>query len=159
MIWRDRLLRRLAAIVVVFALFAPVLMSGLASINPFDPITDLKETFGDAATADDPVLTTDRLRHITDGDRRGGGHLYGTGAPCKSEFPASWSREKIARDIPLLAANDNIAWQPSRNGYVTAETRTADGLNIRIVVDPQDNEIVTAYPTNVKRNPCPANDN
>ena len=113
-----------------------------------------------AATASAPVLTQQRLQHITTGDRSGGGHLYGMNNPCKSEFPATWTTEKIARDIPQLAANDNLDWESSRNGYITAETTDNAGLRLRIVVDPDKNEIVTAYPVNVRRNPCDAaNDN
>lgn len=126
------------------------------------PQADLQRLFGqpDPSPFTDPHLTAARLRHITTGDATGGGHLYGVRKPCKSEFPADWTTDKIARDIPVLAANDNLQWNPSRNGYVTTEVHSADGLRIRIVVDPSDNEIVTAYPVNVRRNPCPAaNDN
>ena len=159
MIWRDRYLRRLTLIAVCIIAGAHLLLLLLGQVNPFHPVADIQQKIASVTAIDDPTLTSARLRHITDGDARGGGHLHGTGAPCKSEFPASWTREKIARDIPLLAANDNLNWKESRNGYVIADTVTADGLKVRIVVDPQDNEIVTAYPTNVARNPCPANDN
>lgn len=159
MIWRDRYLRRLTLIAVCIIAGAHLLLLLLGQVNPLHPVADIQQKIASVTAIDNPTLTSARLRHITDGDARGGGHLHGTGAPCKSEFPASWTREKIARDIPLLAANDNLNWKESRNGYVTADTVTADGLKVRIVVDPQDNEIVTAYPTNVARNPCPANDN
>lgn len=162
MIWRDRHLKRLALAAAGMILGAHLLLALLGQVNPFDPVNDIRHKLA-AVTQDSapPVLTQQRLRHITDGDSRGGGHLHGSGTPCKSEFPASWTREKIARDIPLLAANDNLDWQESRNGYITAESMTVDGLKIRIVVDPKDNEIITAYPVNVPRNPCPAaaNDN
>lgn len=162
MIWRDRTLRKLALAAAGIIIGAHLLLSGLSHINPLDPVRDIAARI-DAAklTSDDaPVLVPQRLRHITDGDSRGGGHLYGTGAPCKSEFPAAWTREKIAHDIPLLAANDNLDWKEGGNGYLTAESPTPDGLRVRIVVDPQRNEIITAYPVNVRRNPCPAaNDN
>lgn len=160
MIWRDRFLKRLALAAAGIIIGVNLLLALLGQVNPLDPVTDIRDKLASEKQAEAPVLTAQRLRHITDGDTRGGGHLHGTNAPCKSEFPASWTREKIAREIPLMAANDNLNWQQSRNGYVTAESMTADGLKVRIVVDPQDNEIVTAYPTNVRRNPCPAaNDN
>jgi len=40
-------------------------------------------------------VTTNRETHILDGDAYGGGHRHGTGRPGKTEFPASWSDEKI----------------------------------------------------------------
>ena len=152
MIWRDRFIRRLAVIGLCVAIGSQFLMTGAGHINPFDPVGDLKKTF-----APDPVLTESGLAHITKGDARGGGHLHGTGKPCKSEFPPAWTSERIKKEIPLIAANDNLTWQQQRNGYVVAET-SVENLRLRIVVDPKDNEIVTAYPTNVPRNPCPARD-
>lgn len=127
-------------------------MHGAGQINPFDPVGDIKKTF-----APDPVLTDAGLAHIAEGDNRGGGHLHGTGKPCKSEFPRDWTKARLEKEIPLLAANDNLTWTQQRNGYVVAET-SVENLRLRIVVDPKDNEIVTAYPTNVPRNPCPARD-
>lgn len=162
MIWRDRTLRRLALVAACVIIGAKLTLGGLAHINPLDPLPTISTAQQQSVAANDnlPVLTPARLRHITDGDRRGGGHLHGTGAPCKSEFPASWTREKIAHDIPLLAANDNLDWQHGNNGYMVSEGTADDGLKIRIVLDPRDNEIITAYPVNVRRNPCTgANDN
>lgn len=159
MIWRDRGIRHFALVAACVVVGAHLLISLLAQVDPVHPVSDIQQKIAAVTATNDPVLTQQRLRHITDGDARGGGHLHGTGAPCKSEFPANWTRDKIARDIPLLAANDNLEWKESRNGYVTADSMTVDGLKVRIVVDPKDNEIITAYPTNVKRNPCPANDN
>lgn len=159
MIWRDRSLRHFALVAACVIVGAHLLLYLLAQIDPVHPVVSFTHKLSPTVEINDPVLTAARLDHITDGDSRGGGHLSGTGAPCKSEFPANWTREKIARDIPLLATNDNLDWQESRNGYVTAESITTDGLKVRIVVDPQENQIVTAYPTNVARNPCPANDN
>jgi Bacterial EndoU nuclease len=40
-------------------------------------------------------VTPEREKHILDGDSTGGGHRHGTGKPGKTEFPASWSDEKI----------------------------------------------------------------
>lgn len=157
---RPSFLRRLAVIALAVLLTGPLLTYGLGQINPFDPVGDVTTWFNDDTNID-PILTPQRLTHITTGDHTGGGHLYGQGIPCKSEFPASWTETKIATEIPLLAANDNLNWQTSRNGYETAEVATPDGLVLRLVVNPVRNEIVTAYPVNVPRNPCPrpANDN
>lgn len=45
------------------------------------------------------------------------------------------------------------------NGNAVADTKI-ENLKIRVVMNPETAEIITAYPTNVRRNPCPAaNDN
>lgn len=97
--------------------------------------------------------------HILYGDKRGGGHMHGAGKPCKSEFPAGWDEEKILVTVSKIAANDNVRWQEQNNGYFTGQ-ETVDGIKIRVVKDREGDDVVTAYPLNTPRNPCPAaNDN
>lgn len=96
--------------------------------------------------------------HILHGDETGGGHLHGTGTPCKSEFPEDWTSDIIKTEVLRLAANDNAPWRTEENGYWVSEQKSGK-LNIRIVFNPKKQEIVTAYPVGVPRNPCPANDN
>lgn len=104
-------------------------------------------------------LSEKRIRHILYGDGTGGGHRHGANKPCKSEFPASWSDQKIIETVKKIAANDNTNWTMQDNGYLVSDTRI-ENLKIRVVLDPEEPEIITAYPTNVRRNPCtPANDN
>lgn len=156
---RDRFLRRLVFIAVAALLGTQLSLRGLAHINPFDPLASVRPA-QPAPTHSAPMLTDRALRHITTGDSHGGGHMAGQNAPCKSEFPVGWDAEKIGQTVSRLAANDNLDWQTEGNGYQTAHAR--DGkLDILIVVNPRRNEIVTAYPVNVPRNPCPraANDN
>ncbi len=119
--------------------------------NIFNPFTQKPE---------DPVLTNDRAEHILHGNQNSGGHLYGTGRPCKSEFPSSWDATKILDGIKEIAANDNLSWQQEANGYVVAEGKK-DGVRIRVVLSDDRSRIITGYPTNMPRNPClvPANDN
>jgi len=105
-----------------------------------------------------PILTQDSIIHILYGDERGGGHKFGIGKPCKSEFPESWSDEKITETVKTIAANDNLNWQEENNGYFVTETMQ-DDIEIRVVLNDDKTRIITAYPINVKRNPCPANDN
>ena len=56
-------------------------------------------------------LPPERVRHILDGDRWGGGHRHGTGRPGKAEFPASWDDEQTIGhimdlpDAPLAGLN------------------------------------------------------
>lgn len=94
------------------------------------------------------------------GDQRGGGHLHGTGKPCKSEFPADWDADEVTAHVKSVAANDNLDWEKQDNGYYVAE-QAVEGIRVRVVLNRDRSGIVTAYPTNVKRNPCPraANDN
>lgn len=99
------------------------------------------------------ILTEHARAHILDGDERGGGHRHGTGRPCKSEFPKSWNDEEIIETIKSLAANDNIEWHQEDNGYYVTENMK-DELKIRIVLGRAQQKIITAYPINVRRNPC-----
>ncbi len=110
-------------------------------------------------------LTQGRMNHILHGDDRGGGHLYGTGKPCKSEFPKDWNEAKIIGTVKSIAANDNLDWEKESNGYYTAEEKV-NGINVRVVLSDDKARIITAYPLNVKKNSCnssgeqvPANDN
>jgi hypothetical protein len=103
-------------------------------------------------------LTQQRITHILQGDASGGGHYYGTGKPCKSEFPQDWDRERILTTIKRIGANDNGNWRREDNGYYVTE-EMVDGVNVRVVLGPQKRKVITSYPTNVERNPCPANDN
>jgi hypothetical protein len=45
--------------------------------------------------ADSLTLLPERISHILDGDRWGGGHRHGTGRPGKTEFPAGWDDKRI----------------------------------------------------------------
>ncbi len=107
-----------------------------------------------------PITMPESARaHILYGDARGGGHMAGAGKPCKSEFPKDWDGAKIINEAARIAANDNLNWRRQKNGYEAAED-FVDGVKVRVVVNARKQEVVTAYPVNVRRNPCPAaNDN
>lgn len=155
---RDRFLRRLFVIGLAFVLGAPWLMDGLSSVNMADPL-HIRSSAQTAANDNTPQIPEDRATHILYGDRSGGGHLYGTGKPCKSEFPKTWSADKVLANVQTAAANDNANWAEQDNGYYVAET-SIDGVKIRVVLNANKDTVITAYPVNVKRNPCPAaNDN
>lgn len=105
------------------------------------------------------LATSERRRHILDGDPHGpgGGHRPGTGRPNKSEFPADWSDDKIMEEISDIATHPG-AWrdavQQSNGNWKLEGTR--DGIDIRVIVKhPQgeDLKIITGFPTNVPRNP------
>lgn len=112
-------------------------------------------SFNNAARVSDK-----RRTHILYGDATGGGHKHGVGAPCKSEFPEHWDDDTIIKEIEMIAANDNLSWEEQRNGYYVTEQKVGT-VKVRVVKARNGNDVITAYPTNVKRNPCPraANDN
>lgn len=124
-----------------------------------EAIENKAEFFGPRAG---PELTIARINHILYGDQTGGGHLHSVGKPCKSEFPADWDKKEIIDTIRSLAANDNADWEQQGNGYYVSEFVEGQ-IRIRIVIDSKKESVITAYPVNVKRNPCPvpaaANDN
>lgn len=104
-------------------------------------------------------LSEKRIKHILYGDETGGGHKHGMNKPCKSEFPEDWTDEKIITAIKKIATDETINWKQQDNGNFVANTKE-DSLKIRIVLNEDRSEIITAYPTNVPRNPCnAANDN
>lgn len=107
-----------------------------------------------------PALTESAEQHLLYGDKRGGGHMHGVGKACKSEFPADWDENEIISHVKAVAANDNLNWEQQNNGYHVAEQMVQD-VRVKVVLNQDRTRIVTAYPTNVKRNPCPrpANDN
>ncbi len=107
-----------------------------------------------------PVLSEQAEQHLLYGDKRGGGHLHGVGKACKSEFPQDWDKDEVITHVKKVAANDNLGWEKQNNGYYVAEDMV-EGTRVRVVLNQTRTKIITAYPTNVERNPCPrpANDN
>lgn len=121
------------------------------------------EKIGHMLGHDEPVtVSEDRREHILRGDHTGGGHQFGSGKPCKSEFPKAWSSDEIIDTVEKIAANDNLPWRKQRNGYYTTE-EMVEGVKVRVVLNGRRDGVITAYPTNLERNPCPvqtpANDN
>jgi RHS repeat-associated protein len=96
-----------------------------------------------------------RRAHILDGETYpngafGGGHRAGTGFPMKTEFPASWSDDKIMHEIASVARDPSLELKTDDQGrkYVLG---TRDGIEIHVGL--KEGEIWTAFPTNVPRNP------
>jgi filamentous hemagglutinin len=100
------------------------------------------------------VLDQKAATHILDGDGpTSGGHRYGTGTPGKSEFPKSWSDQKIRNIISDIATDPAVEWsKPDSRGYVSGTARR-EGVDIKVVYDTKNNRIVTGYPTNLLKNP------
>ena len=104
---------------------------------------------------DDLVDLTDAKgrKHILDGDANGGGHRPGTGKPNKTEFPDTWSDEKILHEISDVATDPRITpgVDPKTGRLIHEGTR--DGVDIRVITEPDGGRIVTGHPTNLPRNP------
>jgi len=102
------------------------------------------------------LLDQKAITHILDGDGpTSGGHRFGTGIPGKSEFPKSWSDQKIINVISDMAADPKVQWsKPDARGYATASA-THEGVDVKVVYDTKNGRVVTAYPTNTPKNPKP----
>lgn len=90
-------------------------------------------------------VSPERAKHILDGDSHGGGHRHGTGRPGKTEFPASWSDDKITD-----ALLDVARWpdqQPKRqewkSNWVARGTR--DDVEV-VAVIADDGQIWSGWP-------------
>jgi hypothetical protein len=104
---------------------------------------------------EDLSLTDARARqHILDGDGPGsGGHGPGRGISGKSEFPSTWSDQRVLNEISDIVSDPNQVWSlPNARGYVTT-TKNVGGVDVKVVFDTRNGRIVTGYPTNLPRNP------
>lgn len=110
----------------------------------------LEEELADANDYVD-LSTPQRREHILDGDASGGGHRSGTGNPGKSEFPQSWSDDKIMHEISDIATDPKSTIRSSNHGRTITEG-TREEVDIKVIQE-HNGEIVTGYPTNVPRNP------
>lgn len=106
------------------------------------PEAELKNNF---------MVTPLRRQHILYGTKSGGGHKAGQGKPGESEFPASWDDEKIILTALAIANDATLPMRPS--GRYWLKQGTADGIDVRVVLDRVHGELITAYPLNVPRNP------
>lgn len=99
---------------------------------------------GDHPGPDSVHLTPQGQTHILSGDEKGGGHLSGRGIPGKSEFPPSWTAERIVVEVLALARGPDRTPVRGRDACWVVEG-VRDGVRIRVVVG-AGGEIVTAFP-------------
>jgi Bacterial EndoU nuclease len=94
---------------------------------------------------DELHIPPERLRHILDGDRNGGGHRHGTGKPGKTEFPASWDDGKVAEVLVDVARRPDLTpgHQEWSGRWVTRGTR--DDVEVVVIVAP-DGRIWSGWP-------------
>ena len=99
-------------------------------------------------------ISRERQRHILDGDATGGGHGPGRGIPGKSEFPSRWSDRQVINYISDIIKDPRSRWtqQPGKPVRWRIEGRR-NGVDIRVIVEPQGQGVITAFPTNRPRNP------
>ncbi len=96
-----------------------------------------------------------RRHHILDGEilpngAANGGHRSGTGFPGKSEFPVSWSDDHIMQHVVDVATDPASARTAGSAGDIFVDG-VRDGIDIQVLL--RNDELWSAYPTNVTRNP------
>jgi filamentous hemagglutinin len=69
-------------------------------------------------------------------------------------FPESWPPSKIIDTVSDIATDPSIPETVQANGRIV-KNGSLDGIDIRVVIEPasKGGGIVTAFPTNVPRNP------
>jgi filamentous hemagglutinin len=108
------------------------------------------------------ILSPEAKQHILYGESpTQGGHLY-PGNPGKTVFPQNWSADKVVHEIGDIATSPNTQWfaQTGTGGAYTNAGNPArwvaweerDGVRVRVVYEPANGKIVTAFPDN---NPTP----
>lgn len=113
--------------------------------------------YSDRPADGDIQLSADRDRHVLEGDgegKPGGGHRYGTNKPGKTEFPETWSDEKIRQTVVDVSRNpDSVLRERTDRWLVTGDR---DGVRVSAVVL-TDGQIWTAWPhpggAGVRQNP------
>ncbi|QYN47913.1 EndoU domain-containing protein [Gilliamella sp. ESL0405] len=102
------------------------------------------------------ILSPEAKQHILYGDGpTSGGHMY-PGNPGKTTFPKDWSADKIVHEIGDIATSPNTQWyaQSGTGGLYTKAGNPArwaayeirDGVRIRVIYEPANGKIITAFP-------------
>jgi len=111
----------------------------------------------DRPKAEDIRVTSERTTHILDGEPGGGGgHRHGVGKPGKTEFPASWTDERVIANILDVARRPDKppTRQDWNDSWLCSGTR--DAVKVWSVVE-RSGDILTGWPEEggpgVVRNP------
>ncbi|MCF2972096.1 hypothetical protein L1047_12910 [Synechococcus sp. Nb3U1] len=128
------------------------------------------------------IISPQREKHILYSDASGGRHLSGVGNPGKTEFPPSWTPQKIPETAADLATRSGLGWlqqnepgqgtihtSPSGPRFTNAEAPVrylvmnsdgslpvVDGVTTGVVIESDGEGIITAVPisgSGVIRNP------
>jgi len=105
-----------------------------------------------------PHISKQAKIHILYGDETGGAHFHTVTTPCKSIFPKTWDADKIIQLTEKIAAGDNLDWKARKNGNMFAQI-VEDGILVRVIMDAQRKHVITSYPLNAGRTPCPKDNN
>ena len=97
-------------------------------------------------------ITDEQKQHILEGDSHGGGHGYGRGIRGKTEFPARWTDEQAMDYIRDVVKDSRLDWFQQRDGRWRVEG-IRDRITIRVIVERNGSDIVTAFPVGIPRNP------
>jgi Bacterial EndoU nuclease len=97
----------------------------------------------DRPPAEDINVSAERITHILDGDKTGGGHRHGVGKPGKTEFPASWDDERVIANVLDVARRPDKP--PTHQDWDTwLCTGTRDAVNVWAVVE-RSGDILTGW--------------
>ena len=124
---------------------------------------NLKETLGveETGKAGKQLTKIDEYVDVTDfrKDHILNRHRAGAGKPGKTEFPASWSDDRVLHQVSDVATDPNSTWGVGKwdSPYAIG---VRDGIEIRVDFYPASHpthagKISTAYPINVPANPVP----
>jgi len=105
-----------------------------------------------ADTPDLNLASPQRRQHILYGDETGGFHLHPGGAG-KSPFPDTWGPKKVMNAVSDIATDPNIPWKPNKYPGRVEATGIRDGISITVIIEPDGDGIITAWPNNVPKNP------
>jgi len=102
------------------------------------------------------IIDADRAVHILTGDSTGGGHLW-PGEPGKTPFPQGWDANAVLGVVSDIATDPNSTVTPGGGGR-TVVTGVRDGVEVSVILERPNHpsypgRVVTAYPTNLPRNP------
>ncbi len=97
----------------------------------------------------DDVISSARQNHILNGDKTGGGHLFGAGKG-KPEFPEGWSPQQIFHNTIDVATDPAIKWMQQVGRDTLRATGIRDGIKMTVIIDKTKSFIITSFPNLLK---------
>lgn len=75
------------------------------------------------------------------------------GKACVTAFPESWGKNDIIKHVKEIGANKDLKWSKVADGNRSIDEKV-DGVKIRVVVDQDHKNILSAKPLSGDKNPC-----